>query len=195
MLEEPRQIDVLVIDDEEAIRIACERVLVKRGYAVRLAPDGKAGLEALSQGAPDVVLLDLKMPDMGGMAVLEEIKRISPTSACVVITAYATVSIARQALRNGAADFLPKPFTPDELCSVVDGALSQGLLDAGDNSLRNVLDDQIGPSLIRAISDLDHLRDSLTDQPEATRLAGDIALRLEKILARLDAMAGEPKAQ
>ncbi len=106
---------MLIIDDEESIRTACAEALTREGYQVHTAADGEAGLELAGELRPDVVFLDLKMPGLGGMAVLEELGLAAPEAAKVVITAYATASTARGALTGGADDFLPKPFTPDEL--------------------------------------------------------------------------------
>ena len=106
---------ILVIDDEESMRDACTQVLTREGYAVSSAADGESGLETACQEAPDLILLDLKMPKMAGMVLMDELNRCCPDSIKVVITAYATVSTALEAIRHGAYDFLPKPFTPDEL--------------------------------------------------------------------------------
>jgi DNA-binding NtrC family response regulator len=112
---EPREPSVLVVDDESSIREACNRVLLAEGYQVRVASSGETALELAHRERPDLVLLDLKMPGLGGMAVLDELNRLAPTSVKVVISAYATVSMALEAMRHGAWDFLAKPFTPDEL--------------------------------------------------------------------------------
>lgn len=115
VVTEESEMVVLIIDDEESMRSACAETLTREGYQVHTAADGEAGLEVAGQVAPDVVFVDLKMPKMGGMAVLEELTQVAPEAVKVVITAYATASTARGAFTSGADDFLPKPFTPDEL--------------------------------------------------------------------------------
>jgi len=110
---------VLVIDDEESMRDSCRQVLVKQGYSVETAGDGAYGLELLKSVKPDLALLDLKMAGLSGMEVLEAVREIDPLLVTVVITGYATIESAIEAFKRGAYDFLPKPFTPDELRIVV----------------------------------------------------------------------------
>ena len=106
---------VLVIDDEEAMRDSCRQVLAREGYRVETAADGESGLRKVREVRPDLVLVDLKMPRIDGMEMLEEITALDPTTVAVVITGYATVESAVEAMKCGAYDFLPKPFTPEEL--------------------------------------------------------------------------------
>jgi signal transduction histidine kinase len=110
---------VLVIDDEESMRDACFQILTRDGYNVTGAGDGVAGFGLVRDMKPDLVLVDLKMPGMSGMDVLEKIRDIDPGIICVVITGYATISSAVESMKRGAYDFLPKPFTPDELRIIV----------------------------------------------------------------------------
>ncbi len=106
---------ILVIDDEETMRESCHQVLTKQGYQVELAEDGVFGLEKLMARRPDLVLLDLKMPRMDGMTVLAKAREIDSDIVIIVITGYATLESAIEAMKRGAYDFLPKPFTPEEL--------------------------------------------------------------------------------
>ena len=101
---------VLVIDDEEAMRDSCQQVLVREGYRVETAGDGESGLRKVREVRPDLVLVDLKMPRIDGMEMLGEITALDPTTVAVVITGYATVESAVEAMKCGAYDFLPKPF-------------------------------------------------------------------------------------
>ena len=126
--EDPK---ILVVDDEAVMRDGCERILVKEGCRVTTAADGQGGLDVIKddpQGI-EVVLLDLKMPGMGGMEVLEGIRDLNPDIPVVVITGYATVDTAVEAMKKGAYDFIPKPFTPDELWLVVNRALEKRKLE------------------------------------------------------------------
>ncbi|MCB2185853.1 MAG: response regulator [Deltaproteobacteria bacterium] len=118
----------LIVDDEESIRDACQLILHREGYRVVTAPDGEAGLEAARRENPDLVFLDLKMPKLAGMAVLDELQAVAPDAVKVVVTAYATVTSALEAMRHGAFDFLAKPFTPDELRLVTRRAADRRLL-------------------------------------------------------------------
>jgi two-component system sensor histidine kinase/response regulator len=116
---------LLVIDDEEAIRDSCHQVLTKAGYDCHTAVDGIDGLHLTNQVDPDVVLLDLMMPGIDGLGVLEQVLRTHPNVVCIVITGYATIESAVEAMKHGAFDFLPKPFTPDELRLIVNRGLEQ----------------------------------------------------------------------
>jgi len=116
---------LLVIDDEEAIRDSCHQVLTKAGYECHTAVDGIDGLHLTHQVNPDVVLLDLMMPGIDGLGVLEQVLRTHPNVVCIVITGYATIESAVEAMKHGALDFLPKPFTPDELRLIVNRGLEQ----------------------------------------------------------------------
>ena len=124
------QVNILVIDDEQIMRDGCSRILSKDGWSVLTAENGKKGLEEI-QGHPegiDAVLLDLMMPGMSGMEVLDQIRTIDPNLPVIVITGYATVESAVEAMKKGAYDFIPKPFTPDQLRIVVKRALERRFL-------------------------------------------------------------------
>ncbi len=110
---------ILVIDDEPIVRISCERTLAPEGYNVTVAASGKEGLEMLEKETFGLVLLDLKMPDMDGIEVLDNIKKKWPDTKVVMVTGYSTVDTAVQALRFGAFNFIEKPFTPDTLIKAV----------------------------------------------------------------------------
>lgn len=132
----PEKAAILVIDDEEAIRDSCCQVLAKAGYRMQTARDGNAGLEKIAEAKPDLVLVDLKMPGMGGMEVLEKIFQIDPSVVCIVITGYATIESAVEAIKRNAYDFLPKPFTPDQLRIVVKRGMERRRLTLESQKLR-----------------------------------------------------------
>jgi len=106
---------ILVVDDEQAMRDSCSQVLAKSGYRTETAEDGGQGLQKTRQTKPDLILVDLKMPGMSGMEFLEKVVEIDPHIVSVVITGYATIESAVEAMKRHAYDFLPKPFTPDQL--------------------------------------------------------------------------------
>ncbi len=110
---------ILVIDDEEGIRAGCRRVLEPEGYVVEVAATGREGLEKFRQQPADVVLIDVMLPDMRGVELLEPIRQQDPDAVCIIITGYATVELAVQAIKAGAYDFLSKPFTADVLLMTV----------------------------------------------------------------------------
>lgn len=116
---------VLVIDDEESMHDSCMQVLGRQGYRVLSAYFGDRGIELVRRDHPDLVLLDVKLPRQSGINLLKEIDRIDPTIVTVVITGYATIETAVESMKYGATDFLPKPFTPDELRLIVKRSLEK----------------------------------------------------------------------
>jgi len=105
---------ILIIDDEEVVLDSCSLILEGGGYSVTTASNGAIGLKQVEDVQPDLVFIDLKMPGIPGIEVLEKITELNPTIVSIVITGYATVTSAVEAMKKGAYDFLPKPFTPDE---------------------------------------------------------------------------------
>jgi len=114
-----RPANILVIDDEESMRAGCIQTLAEEGHRVEEAANGQRGLARIDEESFDVILLDLKMPGIPGMEVLKRIKDSDPHSIVIVITGHATIDVAVQAMREGAYDFLTKPFTPEALAAVV----------------------------------------------------------------------------
>jgi len=132
----PQKATILVIDDEKAMRDSCYQVLSKDGYATETAENGQSGLQKIREVRPDLVLIDLKMPGMGGMELLEKIGQIDPDIISIVITGYATIESAVEAMKRNAYDFLPKPFTPDQLRIVIKRGLERRRLAAESARLR-----------------------------------------------------------
>ncbi|MBT8339700.1 MAG: sigma-54-dependent Fis family transcriptional regulator, partial [Desulfatitalea sp.] len=117
------QARILVVDDEPHICHNCEKILTRAGHMVTCADNGRDALDRFTQAPYDVVVTDLKMTRMGGMEVLRRVKEMAPDTIVIVITGYATVSSAIEVMKLGAFDYLPKPFTPDELRSMIDQAI------------------------------------------------------------------------
>jgi two-component system phosphate regulon sensor histidine kinase PhoR len=126
----PDQVKILIIDDEQVMRDGCSRILSQDNWTVITAENGHKGLEVIrcQPDGIDVILLDLMMPGMSGMEVLEKIREIDANLLVIVITGYATVESAVEAMKRGAYDFTAKPFTPDQLRLVVRRALEKRLL-------------------------------------------------------------------
>ena len=122
MSDSAETLHVLIVDDEQDIREGSERILIRMGFNVSKAVNGEEALELFQKTRPDIVLLDLKMPGMDGMEVLEKIRTIDDSIIVIVITGYATVETAIQAMKQGAYDFIPKPFEPDQLRLIVNRA-------------------------------------------------------------------------
>jgi signal transduction histidine kinase len=111
---------VFVIDDDEIIRRSCEQILQKSGYKVETFANGHEGIERLKQVKPPLLVVDIKMPELDGFEVIKIVRRIDPDVVIVVITGYATIETAVDAMKMGAYDFLPKPFTPSELRLIIE---------------------------------------------------------------------------
>ena len=120
--------NILVVDDEMGIREGCKRVLSENGYAVDSAEDGQVGLQRVSEKNYDLILVDLMMPGMGGMALIKKIHHMDPEIITVVITGNATIESAVEATKLGAYDYLPKPFSPEALSAVVKRGLEKRIL-------------------------------------------------------------------
>ena len=122
MTNETEAIHVLVVDDEQDIRDGSERILTRLSLQVLKASRGEEALEILKNESASMVLLDLKMPGMDGMEVLTRIRQLDKTILVIVITGYATVETAIEAMKQGAYDFISKPFEPDQLRIIVNRA-------------------------------------------------------------------------
>jgi two-component system, NtrC family, response regulator HydG len=118
-------VKTLVIDDDKTIRDACYQVLSRLGYEVDLAADGRRGLDLIEKGSYDLVLLDLVMPDLNGVEVLKRLKALDQAVQVVIISGHGTIASAVETIKLGAFDFLPKPFTPDDLRRVAKRALDK----------------------------------------------------------------------
>ncbi len=116
---------ILVVDDDEVVRLSHLRSLAGARYNVEAVWNGTEALQAMEQEPFDVILLDLRMPGMDGIAVLKAIKDRWPESEVVVITGYPSLETVREALRLGAHDYLAKPVGPDELIKAANSALTR----------------------------------------------------------------------
>ena len=122
MSDSAEALHVLIVDDEQNIREGSQRILTRIGFNVSTADSGQKALELFQETRPSIVLLDLKMPGMDGMEVLEQIRKTDESTLVIVITGYATVETAIQAMKQGAYDFIAKPFEPDQLRIIVNRA-------------------------------------------------------------------------
>ncbi len=130
------EIRILIIDDEKVIRDGVERALAGMGYVVGKAESGEKGIDRIRDEGCDIVLLDLMMPGIDGFAVLNWIKENRPEIEVIVVTGFATVSKAVTAMKQGAFDFVGKPFTPDYIRIVVGKAVDRLRLQAEALQLR-----------------------------------------------------------
>lgn len=135
---------LLIIDDEKNMRWLLERTFKSLGHQVITAADGREGLDAVRAGRPDLVLTDLKMPGLDGMAVLQQIKELQPELPVIVITAYGSVETAIAAMKLGAVDYITKPFDVEEMKILVEKALAQQSLRREVAYLREELQEKTG---------------------------------------------------
>ena len=119
------QESILVVDDEEVMRDVLGSLLTQAGYQVSLAPNGPEGLELARKGGYAAALVDMMLPEMDGMTVLEELKRIDPAIHAIMLTGYPTMETARESLNLGADEYCVKPIDKEELETKVASVLAR----------------------------------------------------------------------
>ncbi len=138
---------ILVVDDEQSLRDVLSIMLKRAGYVVTSAKDGEEAIELLHREIFDLVITDLRMSKIDGMEVLKAVKSVSPETVVLIITAFATVDSAVEAMKQGAYDYLTKPFQVDEVQLIIRNALEKRRLTT-ENMLPQAGDGQ--PVVIRA---------------------------------------------
>ena len=141
---------VLVVDDELGIREGCRRALANKGFEVALAENGPAGLQKLREEAFDILLVDAMMPGMSGMEMLQHVRKLYPELICIIITGYATVELAVQAIREGAHDFVAKPFTPALLLQVINREVDRRRLKREAQRVKDLEEELSGLTRVKA---------------------------------------------
>ena len=116
---------ILLVDDEINICKSCQRVFDQEGYVTEFALSGKEALEKAFRETFDLIITDLKMPDISGIEVIREIKQKQPDVPVIMITGYPSVPTAVEAIKLGADDYIPKPLKPDEILRAVDKAMEK----------------------------------------------------------------------
>jgi two-component system phosphate regulon sensor histidine kinase PhoR len=150
------KVRILVADDEKAIRDGCHRVLTGQGYEVLAAENGQAALDTLAKEAIDILLLDLKMPIMGGEEVLEIVRTNYPDIPVIIITGHGTVDTAVECMKRGAYDFITKPFQLNQFLIIVGRAADKRTLEIKaklfqEENLKNLYDLGLEKSRIKTI--------------------------------------------
>ncbi len=131
---------VLVVDDEKNARESLASILREEGYSVAIAGGGREAIERLQQESFKLAIVDLKMPRVDGLAVLSEARMLRPDCGLIMVSAYPTVETAVQAMKQGAADYITKPFNPDEILLVMSRVLEHGRMKQENKELRRTLE-------------------------------------------------------
>lgn len=118
-------IQILVLDDEEIVGKRLKTALEKSHYDVEIFQDSRAAIDRIAEKEFDIVVTDVRMDEFSGMQVLERVLEKSSRTKVIIITGYATVEVAREALTRGAFDFIAKPFKPDDLREVISRAIKE----------------------------------------------------------------------
>jgi len=117
-----RSLRIMLVDDESIVGKRLKPALEKSGYEVEVFEDGRSAVDRVAESTFDIVVTDIRMEEFDGMQVLEQVQKVSPQTKIIIITGYATVELAREALIKGAFDFIAKPFRPDDLRTVIEKA-------------------------------------------------------------------------
>ena len=139
---------ILIVDDEKIIRESLYHWFEDDGYTVEAAESGESALKKFLVESSDLLLVDLKMPGMGGLELLKEVKKINPETIVIMITAYASVNSAIAAIKDGAYDYVTKPIDPDDLANLVSKAFEQKNLRLENKMLKNNIDEISGSDSI-----------------------------------------------
>jgi DNA-binding NtrC family response regulator len=187
---------ICIIDDEQIVLDSVKRIVEAEGYTAEQYQNSREGLDAALNGQYCCVISDIRMPEIGGMKILRDIKRSKPELPVILITGYATVETAVQAMKLGAAEYIEKPFTPDQLVEKLSTAV-QHEWDGADEPAGLVNKDEVMKVLERASTDLqfvgelfyhgtEALREyTLTKNEQLAILTGDVAW-IESYAGKLD---------
>ena len=135
---------ILVVDDEVGLTSSCQRLLNGGGYPTRTASNGQEALRLIAEEEPHLIVTDMRMPVMDGMDLLRQVREKYPDIQLIMMTAFSSVEYAVEAMRCGASDFVPKPFTPDHFRIVVEKVLRERRIKEENRSLRRQLATQRG---------------------------------------------------
>lgn len=163
--ENEASVSVLVVDDEELLLRSCARILEHEGFEIRTASRGREALELAARYRPDIILTDLMLPDLDGLELLREVRRLDPDALVIMITGFATVDSSVAAIKAGAYDYIPKPFTATQLQILVGRAARQVRLVRDNQRLRDQLRER-------------HLLDGIIGTSESMRRLSELVQRV-----------------
>ncbi|MFH1568379.1 MAG: sigma-54 dependent transcriptional regulator [Gemmatimonadota bacterium] len=148
-----RKTHILVVDDEKVVRESLCEWFTEDGYVVDTAADGAEALRKVDEDTWDILLVDIKMPGMDGLELQRRVKRADPNAIVIIITAYATVDTAVQALKQGAYDYITKPIDPDDLARVIGKAAERQQLVRENEELKQTLESVAGAEMAEIIGE------------------------------------------
>jgi DNA-binding response OmpR family regulator len=167
--------DILLVDDEEAIRQSLGEILQLEGYAVTAAESGEAAIQLLKKRSFDLILLDLKMPGVSGEEVLKTAHKIAPETKVIILTAHGSIESAIEALHQEAHDYIQKPSTSREILNSV----ARGLAIRAENQRKRLILEQLGNS-IQQLKEAERVDYNLSMGQYTTYLEGGVVLDLDR---------------
>ena len=186
--------NILVVDDKDSMRNMLTETLTEEGYRVDNASDGKKALDLVRNKSYDLVVTDLRMPNVDGLSLLAEIKAVDDDTSVIVMTAYGTVENAVEAMKEGAYDFITKPFDTEHLCVMVNRALENRRLVAENTLLRHELMD--GNEFANIIGSSDKMRElgalikKVSDSDASVLLHGESGTGKELFAKAIHSLSG-----
>ena len=118
---------ILVVEDDPSVCVALDVLFRGAGYQIKTASNGQSAIQMVGNGPFDLFMIDLRLPDLDGIAVLEEVRKMQPEAVCIMVTGYGTVELTVRAMKAGAFEFITKPFD----CDAVLGLVEKGLKERG----------------------------------------------------------------
>jgi DNA-binding NtrC family response regulator len=187
---------ILVIDDEEIIQEVLSDILGREGYDLTFAPDAETGLAVLAEREFDLVVLDLMLPGMSGLEALAEVRRLDPDQVVIMLTAYGSVETAVQAMRQGAHDYLAKPFKNEDVLRALRHGLRQRRLMVENRTLRRALQGKSGSwGLVgksRAMRGLYDLIEQVAPSRSTVLIQGESGTGKELVAHAIHLQSGRP---
>jgi DNA-binding NtrC family response regulator len=161
-------VSLLIVDDEESVRDSLYNWFIEDGFKVECAENAKEALAMLEAGHFDIILADIKMPGMDGMEMHRRIRALNPEAIVIIMTAFASVETAVQALKDGAFDYITKPFDPDDLSHLIRNAAKQVEMKSENETLKNRIvsleniEDLVGtsPAMMKVLKDVESVSQS-----------------------------------
>jgi DNA-binding response OmpR family regulator len=183
-----RKANVLVVDDEKTVCNSCKKILIQEGYNVEVALSGEEALNKVKGNGFDVVITDWKMPEIDGIEMARRIKKENPNITVIMITGYPSVDSTIKAMRAGISDYVPKPFTPEELSDVVLRALLKGYAVPADLVLDRLVEKEVvtpkaRPEVVEAIPTEIKVTPKVTPIPVEEKKGGPVKFVFKSVLA------------